>query len=746
MKQTLHRNLLCAGMLTAFALTAAAYAPGRPGNLNADVNGMAVNLSWDWGNAGTATFSDDFEREALGDNWTVQKTYTYEPEAGANWQIYNFENPDETLAHGGTHAALLMYAAYGEDENPSTYHQDEWLIAHPGAGAVCMDFWFWLYPVLLEYGAYEDFPDHYYVLISRDNGQTWSRLWDARYEMGNTDAVQMASLFLGEPADENTLVAFNAVSGAEESLYFSWSVDDVAFYAPGEEAAQSNRRAVNAARLNAPANAASLHRSFAAESDKITRSPRANEYSPASACYYRVYLDDQLVGDKIKNRNFTDLTVKEPGSHTYRVAAYSEAADQEYESATATVTIDEFTFDMPRNIVASYELQDDGKYVISAKWEAPTGNVPDYYVVYVNNKMIGRIDQGEELELGQSGIYKGAYTFAVESGYLFPEGVSDRIYASVYPGTVPTPENLTAVTDETTLTLKWDAPAVTDPKPDHYTVYWGDEMIADDLKETEFAAGDLYPGAYLYSVHAVYADGTVSLPATVRVEAGDPMSFDLWEYNTDFNAGHLPIGWDVELVDLNQTVKDMYNWRFDNWFDIEIPESTGITDGFASISGEAAGMNKLEAYLYSPLFYADETCEAAVVSFNKYFNEVEPGPSGSASFTLQLTTDNGTNWKEIADLYIEDDGLVSVNINEVAGQEFRLRWGFLGRKSGVAAIDNVVINDKAAGIKTIGDITTDDITEIYTLDGIRIGSDATNLPAGIYIVKNNNSVEKRIIK
>lgn len=94
-----------------------------------------------------------------------------------------------------------------------------------------MDFWYYIHPQLLEDGAYSEFPDHYYVEVSYDNGEFWSELWDARWDMGSADDVRQASLFLDQPADENTLVRFRAVSAEEEGLYYLWAIDDVAFRA-----------------------------------------------------------------------------------------------------------------------------------------------------------------------------------------------------------------------------------------------------------------------------------------------------------------------------------------------------------------------------------------------------------------------------------------------------------------------------------------------------------------------------------
>ena len=95
-----------------------------------------------------------------------------------------------------------------------------------------------------------------------------------------------------------------------------------------------------------------------------------------------------------------------------------------------------------------------------------------------------------------------------------------------------------------------------------------------------------------------------------------------------FDNGHMPAGWSVDLVDAYNLVKDMYAWRFDNWFNSEINAESGINGGFASVSGVAAGMNRLESYLVTPIFDVPEEGEV-VVSFDKYFFEDTPGlPTG----------------------------------------------------------------------------------------------------------------------
>ena len=168
--------MLPAALLLTLPAAAQGFEPCAPSNLNAEVNGLEVNLSWDWGNAGEAVFSEGFEQETFPENWTLKNTYSFAPEEGGNWMVYDYsETGDLNLAHDGVRSALLMMAMSGDDEEMSTYHQDEWLMVKPGEGAVYMDFWYYLYPELLQVGPYQDFPDHYYVMISRDNGTPCNR-------------------------------------------------------------------------------------------------------------------------------------------------------------------------------------------------------------------------------------------------------------------------------------------------------------------------------------------------------------------------------------------------------------------------------------------------------------------------------------------------------------------------------------------------------------------------------------------
>lgn len=705
-------------LLQAATLPALCFEPVAPASLKAEVNGIEVNLSWDWGNAGTEISNTGFESDTLPTSWSTRDTYA--ASEGFNWLIYTPQSEDEMfVVNSGQRCALLMPADTLDPDNPSAAHQDEWLIVRPGSGASYLDFSYFLHPTLLENGAYPDFPDHYYVKVSWDNGKSWTELWDGRWDMGSVMGMQRASLFLGDETDENTLVAFEAVSGPEESLYFLWSIDDVLFRAADGTPTSSSMVS------NAPGST-SMHQAVAGNAPADGGSI-GTEWLNSGNITYRVYCDDKMVGDYIKALHFSDSSDKVGGSHTYRVMAWSEALNKEYEAASVQVDIQDFTTPAPRNLVASYEETSPGRYTVSASWEAPEGDrQPTSYCVYLNGKSIGWADDPKDLSLGQSGLFKGVYTFEVEAVYDKPQGTSERISATVAPGTVLPPLSLKATKDGATAVLSWGAPA----GGVEYTVYRGDALIGST---TDCTFTDPSPAAGInnYSVHACYADGAVSPAAEAFVTfAGlEPYPAPLYE---GFSHGHLPLNWNAELIDPYDKVKAMYNWSFCNWFDSDFSEASAILNGgFASISGVASGMNRLEVHLTSPAVQYESGC-IPMVTFTKAFFEPKAGPSGAAQFTFRYSIDGGDTWNDVADLTKCDNGLLRYEFPDAAGGTLQVRWSFLARNSGIAAIDNVAITTTADNaVDTLTD-STEAPLQIHDIHGHALRHYPTQ--PGLYII------------
>ncbi|MBD5356935.1 MAG: hypothetical protein HDR88_08040 [Bacteroides sp.] len=728
MKKTILSGLMCLLMPTAVS----AFEPVSPGNLNADVNGMVVDLSWEWGNAGEAVLTSDFEWDDLNhDRWEVKNTYNYD--MYGNWMLLTIEEAGIQLSHEGKCAAVMI--GMDSEDDPAENHQDEWLIVRPGVGAVYMDFWYFIHPELLEVGAYRDFPDHYYVKISYDNGESWEELWDARWDMGNSEGVQQASLFLGDETDENTLVAFNAVSGEEETLYFLWTVDDVEFYSEAEYAERTlSLKAPKKEKTFQAPDGVALRREFT-PANYMNRAPivSPDDWLNGGNITYRVYLDDEIIADYLKARYITDYTSKEPGEHTYKVMAWSEALDEEYDAASISVQINEVIFAAPTNVVASYEEQSDGKYIIQVSWEEPESDVmPSYYNVMVNGKSIGWAGVDDDYTMGQSGIYKGAYTFGVEAVYEFPDGVSELICDDVYPGTVPTVRNLKLEEDSAGVNLSWEAPATDALQMVTYSVFRGDELLAEGLDGLSYTDANPINGQYFYNVHAVYGD-EISLPQSVAY--GEEVIFTL-PFEETFDNGHLPTGWNVELIDPYERVKEMYHWRFDNWFDIIFPEDSGMEGGCASVSGIASGLNLLQTFLVSPEFEVPEEGEMEL-SFVKYYSDNKPGMSGAAQMLLAVCVDGSEDWRDLVNLQEVENGEIKVSLADYKGHNVRFRWGFNGRSSGEVGIDNVKVSD-GSGVEAI--IISDGVFNIYTVDGMLImkgasKSDLKSLPKALYILK-----------
>lgn len=193
----------------------------------------------------------------------------------------------------------------------------------------------------------------------------------------------------------------------------------------------------------------------------------------------------------------------------------------------------------------------------------------------------------------------------------------------------------------------------------------------------------------------------------------------------------------------------MYSWRFDNWFDNEVPAEFGFSDGFASVDGVAAGMNRLESFVYSPEIELSADANP-VLKFSKYFIEYTPGPSGPAGFMLAVAIAGPEpDFKPLADLCEAENGEVKISLDEYKGKNIVLRWGFIARNSGFAAFDNVRITDGESGVATV--MAENEAFDIFTIDGNvaarKISKSALeNLPSGIYIMRDAKGNATKFVK
>ena len=320
-----HKKRVVLSLLLAMGtiLSLMSQVPASPANLQADVEGCKVSLSWQRGGDNAELAHDGFEKEIFpSEGWDIQSFNT--TDYRCTWFHYptddfkELDNWDYYIKNGEGSAMVYMDMGYHDG---IAYNQDEWLISPVYDNAVYLDFWYYINPMLLEYAQYPDFVDKYCVELSHDGGQTWETIWDARDYHNGINEWQQASLYLGN-ATPNTRIAFHAQSDMSSEwsmLYFSWSIDDVIISANG--ASSSTAPDVAPRHKRNISNAMQSHRVF--ESNKTInkdyrKAPQGNN-TPSS--YYQVYLNGELIADKLCSLIYTDISEKEAGTYTYEVKA-----------------------------------------------------------------------------------------------------------------------------------------------------------------------------------------------------------------------------------------------------------------------------------------------------------------------------------------------------------------------------------------------------------------------------------------
>ena len=667
-------------------LSLMAQAPATPVNLQAEVEGCKVSLSWQRGDNNAILTHEDFEGEKFpSEGWEVQSFNTTDYRCSwfhyptddfkelDNWQYY--------IKEGEGSAMVYMDMGYHEG---IVYNQDEKLISPIYNDAVYLDFWYYINPMILEYAQFSDFVDKYCVELSHDGGETWEVIWDARNHHNGLDDWQQVSLYLGEPTP-NTRIAFHAQSDMENewsTLYFSWTIDDVVISSNGTSS-DSMLSTQQYTRRNISDSMQSYKVFNSNNTTSLNRRNAAQEKDEPSS-YYQVFLDGQLLADKLCSLNHIDTSDKDAGTYTYEVKAVNEQGVSE--AATIQVTIAESTFNAPTNVQVTSEYYDEegwGEVIIT--WDAPEGNrEPAYYSIYVNG-----ILAGVEIPLGEFGntwVEKGVYTYEVAAVYEYPYGESQRIGDQVAINTRYPARNLDAAVDNGFVTLSWQEAKKSDFTVESYKVYRGNNEIAN-IPAGEiltYTDNENISGVYTYSVKALYSDGELSLPIQQNILVNDYTITEL-PYTQEFNGDLTPDNWMIEV--LNE-IDPMFNWRFDNWFEIASP-CTEVKGNFASISSEANEFINLICSMTTPIFDNTSIPEGESVMLSctmDYYSAWE-----SSYVCIEVSYDAGESWEWYADIYPYDitEYQYSIDITsaiENATPMFRIIYD--GAGDGYMVIDN----------------------------------------------------------
>ena len=749
-----------------------AQSPATPTNLQAEVEGCKVALTWQrGGDEGLLTY-EGFEGETFpSEGWETKKFNT--TDYRTSWFHYpsdDFIGLDgwESYIYSGD-GSTMVYMDMGYHEGIA-YNQDEWLISPVYDNAVYLDFWYYINPMILEYAQYPDFVDKYCVEISRDGGETWESIWDVRNYHNGMDGWQQASIYLGEPAP-NTRVAFHAQSDLENEwacLYFSWTIDEVVISSNGASSTTSQNAKKNNCRHIGKA--MQSYKPFESKVDKNNlRSNMAQEEMLEPQSYYQVYLNGELIADKLLSLTYVDISEKEAGTYTYEVKAVNTNGSSD--AVSIEVSIAESTLNAPTNVEVTSEFNDeDGWGEVVITWDAPEGDrIPAYYSIYVNGLL-----SGIELPLGEFGhtwVSRGVYTYEVAAVYQYPYGESERVGDQVALGTRYTPTDLTASYDVASgrVLLSWQAAKASEFDIAFYKVYRGNTEIAEIApNETlTYTDSDIAQGCYTYSVKALYEDGYLSLPVQQIVSTNDMVSISL-PYVQTFDGDLTPDNWKTEL--LNE-VDPMYYWRFDNWFALESPCVEG---NFASISSLECEFVNIISALTTPAFDCLNIPEGENVVLScamDYCSEWE-----MSYMSLEVSLDGGETWDWYADIYTTDieDYKYEIDVTSVAeGNTPMFRFVYDGGYGdGYVVIDNFKaeitddmsvekVSEKDLSITMSADnqlrITSASIIDevkLYNTNGMLLGSytggkscclqlNVDNLPKGIYIVKAKDAENRQ---
>lgn len=695
--------------------------PDAPVNLKCDkLEGSLVSLSWERAGEGKTLLYEDFEGEEFAPGWTFERTNT--SFYAASW--FHFPTSDfvdmgeevwRPLVYEGDKSAVVFFDSFFAGESQV---QNETFITPevdlPAAGAY-LEFYCYIDPHILEYGAYEEFPDHYYVKASYDNGKNWEILWDARYNSAPDNAWQKVVLALGPSPSGKVKVAFQSMGEQDAELNlaqnFAWAIDNVKIM----EATPAAPAAAPLLMKTSTPKASLTYREFTPKNPLpavkkavrrlVKSAAQIKAESAALVNSYKVYLGDELLVEGLTRLTYTDLSEKSPGKHTYKVTAYSAATQAESDPAVLEVDIPEFTTFPPQNFKVSSQPEEGGKtYTVTITWDAPQGSrVPKYYKLYSNGLFFAMMQPEDGRVIEQTMVGRGIREYAIEAEYENPAGVSERIVQPIALGTRFNVASLSGEVKGEDVVLAWEAPAPSEFEVASYNVYRGNEEISTGLAALTYTDANAPKGKYEYSVKAVYKDGFVSLPRSLIVYNGVVPAVDM-PFAEDFSGGLTPGNW---VVDIMSQMNPSYQWKFDNFYDLPI-QGGGFEGEFASINTSSAALTSVKCALTTPPIKNTKSVDKGVfVSFDLDFQSgTDAEGKLKSDGKLEISTNLGLSWEELEVLpsYKPEDlkegetckpSVCTIDLSKrVEGAEtFMLRWVYSSFRDKHLAIDNVKVHE-----------------------------------------------------
>lgn len=181
-----------------------------PSELQAAQDGDAVKLSWTAASADKVILSDDFENTDNPNGWEIKTS----GDRGWRWE------PDGKFyrSYEGNYAATV-YAAW-ED-----IHQDEYLTSPTFANGKTLEF----YSRTNGAGATPKDPQYYNVEVSKDNGETWTPIFNARTDEDKVYSGKYVkiSLDLSEYMSSTMKVRFHCYDTNNQGLSYYWQIDNL---------------------------------------------------------------------------------------------------------------------------------------------------------------------------------------------------------------------------------------------------------------------------------------------------------------------------------------------------------------------------------------------------------------------------------------------------------------------------------------------------------------------------------------